>query len=301
MKPAQKNILILLVLAIVVAIGFRIAMAGSQTPQAAPAAHMLVGTGELAAGALLRSSDLGWKEIAPGDVPKNGILQNSAAAKTLTGALLRNAVRAGAPILSSDIISPTAPDFLAEALQPGMRAVSVPITDVSGNAGLIQPGDHVDLLLTQSLHDAKSAAHSVASETIATHLRVIAVGSSFQRPKDGDQLTANAQARTVTLEVTPRAAEAVTVAAHLGELSLALRSFANDDANSQSASISSSALNRLNSSAPASGPLWAGDISQAVRSAPAAAASDKVQILRGSADSASAQVPDSASLTNKPQ
>ena len=58
--------------------------------------------------------------------------------------------------------SPTAPwssranaGFLAAVLEPGMRAVSVPVTPTSANSGLIFPGDRVDLILTQSLVESE--------------------------------------------------------------------------------------------------------------------------------------------------
>ncbi|TDR80249.1 Flp pilus assembly protein CpaB [Paludibacterium purpuratum] len=299
MKSSQKNILLLLILAVVAAIGVRIFMANNAAHQVAAPVKVLVAHSDLTIGTLLRQSDLSWKEIPASELPKNAVEQSSDTAKTMSGALLRNAVKEGDPILSTDVISPNAPEFLAAALAPGMRAVSVAITDVSGNAGLIQPGDRVDLLLTQNLRDEKSPAHSVVAETIATDLRVIAVGSSFQRPKEGDSQQANLQARTITFEVTPIAAQAVTVASHLGDLSLALKSFAKTSADGNASAPMQQAQKKWSSSAPSDGPIWAGDISQAVRAepkekpaaAPAAPANrapsatgGSVRVLRGSTE-----------------
>ena len=48
-----------------------------------------------------------------------------------------------------------------------MRAVSVAVDDVSGNAGLIQPGDYVDLLLTQQMERRTDSPDlAVSSETV---------------------------------------------------------------------------------------------------------------------------------------
>jgi pilus assembly protein CpaB len=157
---------------------------------------------------------------------------------------------------------------------------------VSGNAGLIEPGDYVDLLLTQQMGNrAQTADLSVSSETVVQHVRVLAVGSVIQRPKDdsGSSSDVGSRARTVTLEVTPHMAEVVSVAARLGSLSLALRSFAiesRDDAAAPEAA-----------SQPA--PVWAGEISRALREmshgapvatggAPAPAPVPAVAIYRGS-------------------
>jgi pilus assembly protein CpaB len=171
--------------------------------------------------------------------------------------------------------------------------VSVAVDDVSGNAGLIQPGDYVDLLLTQQMdRRTDSPDLAVSSETVVEHVRVLAVGSEISRPKKGsiDQPDAVTRARTVTLEVTPRMGEVVAVAARLGSLSLALRSFATDSRDPQTASAPGAA------SAAQRNPIWAGDISRAVRelphpktapaqastSAPAPAAPRPVAIYRGS-------------------
>jgi pilus assembly protein CpaB len=284
MKPAQRNLILLLLVAVMLAIAVRSFLAGRQAQPVAGPVHVLVAAVDLPQGLLLRDSELSWQTLPANAVPPNAILQNSPEARNLTGALLHDPVAKGALVLSNDIISPTAPGFLAAALHPGRRAVSVAINEVSGNAGLIQPGDFVDLLLTQSLHDSRSTAQSVAGETIATNMRVIAVGSTFQRPKDANNTSANVEARTVTLEVTPRAAEVVTVASHMGDLSLALRSFATEDpSDARGPQVVGDHLN-LTSSAPANGPVWAGDISQADRAAPAVAQGN-VQIIRGSTQS----------------
>ncbi|MGV4721470.1 Flp pilus assembly protein CpaB, partial [Burkholderia pseudomallei] len=245
----------LMLVAVVGAFLFRaLYVAASQPRPAAPPqqVRVRVAAADLPAGLLLRDADLGWKTMARSAAPAGALIEGdargdgkaagaandaSAAAagepKTdLKGDLLRHPVRAGAPLGPADVISPSAPGFLAAALKPGMRAISVAIDDVSGNAGLIEPGDYVDVLLTQQLAapggTPADPQRAVESETIAARLRVLAVGSAFQRPKD-DAAQPNTRARTVTFEVSSRDAQVITVGAHLGALSLALRSFATSD------------------------------------------------------------------------
>lgn len=275
MKPMVKNLLLVLLAAVALAIGIRVLLAGKPEAQPAtpPSEHMLVAAADLPAGLLLRPAEFIWKPVAAKDLPKDAILQNSVQASALSGSLLHHSISRDTPILLGDIIRPDAPGFLAAALKPGLRAVSIAITDVSGNAGLIQPDDHIDLLLTQMLRDSKTPSASVASETIATNMRVIAVGSSFRRPKDnaeGNGAGSVGPARTITLEVSPHAAEVIAVAARLGELSMSLRSFATNDldAGDDSASLLvADAQRKPGADAGAvNGPVWAGDISQATRS-----------------------------------
>lgn len=304
----MQNILKLAALIVVAAIGAFVLralfIAASRPGPAKPPAMVRIraAAADLPDGLLLRDSDLAWKSVPRSDAPTGALVEGQPDAADLKGDLLRHAVHAGAPLGASDVISPSSPGFLAAALKPGMRAISVAIDDVSGNAGLIEPGDYVDVLMTQQIATSPAATsasdRTVETETVAERVRVLAVGTAFKRPKDDDTKpsTANARARTVTFEVTPRSAEVVTVAAHLGSLSLALRSFATRD---RTASQAEDVIE------PQTPPMWARDVSRGLRAmtppaaAPAragsprvAAAARDVVIYRGSKQS------DSLGLSN---
>lgn len=270
----MQNILKLAALVVIAAIGAFVLralfVAASRPGPAIPPAmeRVRAASANLPDGLLLRDSDLVWKDTPRSQVPPGALTERLVLASPdldLKGDLLRHAVRAGTPLGASDVISPNSPGFLAAALQPGMRAISVAIDDVSGNAGLIEPGDFVDVLLTQQLHSQAglppAPERAVESETIVEHVRVLAVGSAFHRPKD-DAAAPNTRARTVTFEVTPHGAEVVTVAAHLGSLSLALRSFATSDRNVPAPTTAAE---------PHTPPVWAGDVSRALHATPAVA------------------------------
>jgi pilus assembly protein CpaB len=228
---------------------------------------------DLPAGLLLRNEDLDWQVLQPGHVPEGALVKGTQAADAMAGVLVRRDMRAGDVISTRDVIRPEAPGFLAAVLKPGMRAVSVPIDSVSGNAGLIQPGDYVDMILVQETRakddDASERARSVVSETVAEKVRVIAVGSVFQHQAQADTAKGgrSAPARTVTIEVMPRAAEAVAVAARLGTLSMALRSFAVTDRTVDRDQPVQSIV-AWDDSQPRSAPVWAGDVSRAIRRTP---------------------------------
>ena len=263
---------VLLIVAAIVALLVRKALLTASTPEqpAAPAqVTVRVAATPLPAGRLLRDAELGWLDMPASQVPKNAITRgDSDRLARLQGALLRRPVEAGTPIRLEDVMTADSPGFLAAALKPGMRAISVPITSVSSNSGLIQPGDFIDVILTQQVREAEPGRR-VASETIATGIRVIAVGSTFIRLADPDKVQVNDRARTVTLEVAPRTAEIITVAQQMGELSLILRSFANEGGNQPG-----------EQETPRQAPTWSGDISRTV-SAPASDSGD-ILVLRGS-------------------
>jgi len=227
-----------------------------------------IAASDLPAGLLLRNEDLAWKPLEKSQVPADALIKGTSAAQAMAGVLVRRNMKSGAFILAGDIIRPDAPGFLAAVLKPGMRAVSVPVDNVSGNAGLIQPGDYVDMILVQQSRNNddldRGRARSVVSETVVEKVRVIAVGSVFQHQSEILEGRKNAQAaRTVTIEVTPRAAEAVTVATRLGTLSMALRSFAVTDRNAPHDEQTGSVV-AWDNSQEKSAPVWAGDVSRAL-------------------------------------
>jgi pilus assembly protein CpaB len=255
---------VLLVGALLIALIVRVVLASasrSSTP-VVTTQKVLVSAANLPQGLLLRDEDLAWKQMDKAQAPSNAIVAGDTNAPDLKGALLRHPVESGAVLVADDVFLPSAPGFLAATLKPDMRAVSVAVDDVSGNAGLIQPGDYVDLLLTQQMERrTESPDLAVSSETVVEHVRVLAVGSEIKRPKNsGDGDVAISRARTVTLEVTPRMGEVVAVAARLGSLSLALRSFATVSRDPAAPAPASAAEPRA--------PIWAGDISRAVRDLP---------------------------------
>ena len=94
----------------------------------------------------------------------------------------------------------------------GTRAVSIGVDPVSGVSGLIWPGDHVDVILTQELENAPVAT-GCSSETILTNVRVIAhrPGDRPGRAASGSEV-AGKLARTVTLQVDRDQAEKLAVA-----------------------------------------------------------------------------------------
>src|SRR5690606_7106840 len=70
---------------------------------------------------------------------------------TLIGTVVRSEISAGQPVTQGTLVRPGERGFLAAALGPGMRAVTVGVSVTSGVAGFVFPGDRVDLVLTHEL------------------------------------------------------------------------------------------------------------------------------------------------------
>lgn len=146
----------------------------------------------------------------------------------LVGSVVRNAVTAGQPITQGSLIKPGDRGFLAAALGPGMRAVTVPVSAQSSVAGFIFPGDRIDLVLTQSVSGANDETLKV-SETILRNLRVLATDQRTNVMGDDGKPVVQPYSN-VTIEVTPKIAEKIAVAQTVGSLSLSLRSLADNAA-----------------------------------------------------------------------
>jgi pilus assembly protein CpaB len=199
-----------------------------QAPAPAPKEEVhevLVADSPLAAGTFVKPQHLRWQRWPTDDVPESYVLKGVRSDEEMIGAVVRKRIAAGEPIIDGAVVKPGERGFLAAVLEPGMRAVSVPITPISANSGLIFPGDRVDLILTQSLVESEQEGSiRRVSETVLNNIRIIAMGAdTSDDPREGE---ANEKAKTATLEVTPRQAEEVALLTELGKLSLSLRSLA---------------------------------------------------------------------------
>ena len=146
----------------------------------------------------------------------------------LIGTVVRNAVTAGQPITQGSLVKPGDRGFLAAALSPGMRAVTVPVSALTGVAGFVFPGDRVDLVLTQVV--SGNGPPLKVAETIVRNLRVLATDQRAQASVDDKGNTVVSKYKLVTFEATPRIAEKITVAQSIGTISLSLRALADNAA-----------------------------------------------------------------------
>jgi pilus assembly protein CpaB len=227
--------------------------AGQPAPQTE---QVLVASGLLQAGALLQPGDITSAAVNTATVPDGASLDTPANRSGLIGSMIRSSISPGAPILADAVIHPGDHGFLAAVLAPGMRATTVGVDAVSGAAGLIWPGDHVDVLLTQTLDDPSvPLGQRIAAELVLQDVRVIATGQQLVQ----GQVTANGQAApppatTVTLEVTPDEAERCAVATRLGPLSLVVHSSSASPVTDQTAA----------QLAASNQPVWADEVSPAL-------------------------------------
>ena len=230
----DRKKLVLLLGALVIAIGTalmaRSMFAGASAPQVEAATpvpqgpKVLVAQRALPTGTIITADAVGFQMWPEELVQDAYFLDGESDLTKLLGTVVRHPVTAGEPVTQGSLVAPGDRGFLAAALGPGMRAVTVPVSAKTGVAGFVFPGDRVDMVLTQTVKGDEGQSLK-ASETILRNLRVLATDqSTTQETVEGK--TVVRASRTVTLEVTPKIAEKVSVAQTIGTLSLSLRSIA---------------------------------------------------------------------------
>ena len=219
---------------------------GSSAPQAAAAVQVngpevLVATRALPVGTILDASALQFKPWPKELVDNAYYLRASTDMAALQGTVVRNPITAGQPITQGALVKPGDRGFLAAALGPGMRAVTVPVASQAAVSGFIFPGDRTDLVLTQSVPGGGDGAPLKVSETIVRNLRVLATDQDTSTVVDATTgKTIVKPFQSVTVEATPKIAEQIAVAQTLGSLSLSLRAIADNSTELEQAIASGS-------------------------------------------------------------
>ena len=226
-----------LVIAVITAVMAKNIFTGASAPQAAaaPAVPMgpkiLVARKALPAGTIIDAEALTFQPW-PKELIQNAYYAEGAPDANLgklVGTVVRSPITAGQPVTRGSLVGPNDRGFLAAALAPGMRAVTVPVTKASGVAGFVFPGDRVDLVLTQEVRGGGDGDPLKVSETIVRNLRVLATDQRIT-DKGEDGKIEMKYMENVTLEATPRIAEKIAVSQSMGQLSLSLRSIADNTA-----------------------------------------------------------------------
>ena len=167
---------------------------------------------DMPAGTRLRRADLRAVNVLEKDLPKGMIAQE----RDAEDHVLLYPVNAFEVLNSSRLSAWTKAEGVPATIQPGKRAIAVPVTDSSGVAGLIQPHSRVDVLFTRT-----GSAAEASTITILQDIEVLAVGRLTQTGQTVDPRAPKVP--VATLLVTPEEARRLELAKNQGRISLALR------------------------------------------------------------------------------
>lgn len=154
---------------------------------------------------------LALNEIA--DRPPPGTLDKISQA---LGKVARSTMLQGETLTISQLVDGS----VMQSIPAGHRAITIRLDSNAGVSGALLPGAKVDVLTTVVRQD------KAFTRTLLQNISVLAVGAtdSSSAPAS-DANAANGSAVPVTLLVTPREAEAVTLASQVGTFHLTLRNF----------------------------------------------------------------------------
>jgi pilus assembly protein CpaB len=235
-------------------------------PPAPPPAPVTIGyfvaAHPLPAGTLAREEDFTVRSVSPDSVPSGAIIDTPEVRIGLRGSLVRTFLDTGSLVTSQNVLRPRDRGFLASVLAPGTRAISIKVDTESGVSGLIWPGDYVDIVVTHSatptvMPPANRPSSDMSatpppsppgvSETVLRNVRIIAIDQEIMQGVPANNATAGKETHTVSLQVAPGQVETITVAQHLGKLSLAARAVEQQETVAQQETVGA-------------GPMFSGDV-----------------------------------------
>ena len=196
---------------------------------------VLVAAREIKTGRRLSIEDLRWQPWPVDSVSDTfyKFSEDPEAIESLIGDAARLVIADGEPVTTAKIVDIQGTGVLAALLRPGMRAVSLPVDEITGAGGFILPGDFVDLLLTRQItideideesgEIVRSTSHN-QTDTVMETVRVLAIDQALQ--SEGQASVG----RSATLELLPDQVELLTLTRQIatqkrGFITLSLRSF----------------------------------------------------------------------------
>ena len=189
----NRNILIVLggavLAAVLVAMLVQVSLGGKKGGGGKEVVEVLVASSDLKIGQELADGDLRWQEWPKDGVFRGAIVREGEqeAVEALEGRLRRDVAKDEA-VLKSFLLKEKSGNFVANSLEPGMRAMAIKVEAKTMVGGFIKPGDYVDVVLSykQTLKADKNDGPMFqmlvtmniskwATETILQNVKVLAI------------------------------------------------------------------------------------------------------------------------------
>lgn len=129
----------------------------------------------------------------------------------------RSNVYQGEPILDNKLLAKGQTNDPIQGVPKGMRLKTISVDARQSAAGLLSPGDHVDVQIFVQKNDANGVS-SPFTKIFLQNIRVYAVDQTIEKTADGTE--SRSVAKTVSLVVTPEQANRITLAEKLGDVTL---------------------------------------------------------------------------------
>jgi pilus assembly protein CpaB len=186
--------------------------ANTVAPKTEKEVRIAVAARDMQLGALLRPNDIKLVNHLERDVPKGAIFDS----KVALNRVLLVPISTNEPILASKLSAVTSAEGVSSTIDPGYRAVSVPVTDANGVAGLILPNSRVDVLFTRT-----GSLAEASTTIILQNVKVLSTGHAAASGQTADPRAPRSP--VVTLVLSPGDAAKLELAKNQGKIGLSLR------------------------------------------------------------------------------
>jgi pilus assembly protein CpaB len=217
---------------------------GQQGPQATPIPDVTV---VVAAANLPLGAQVSAESLTTATKPQTEAQGTYQDPQQVVGKVVRKPVAQGEVLMNDDFESTVSVPDLVNSLQPGMRAIAVPLNGTDSVAQLLQAGDYVDVLLSMEDTDAKNPVvvpnpspnvgtgdsapyvsiddfvNNTSVKVVVQNVQVLAAMASTPQDANSNTPATPAPDMVVLLAVTPQQAEVVRYAEIDGNISLVLR------------------------------------------------------------------------------
>lgn len=188
---------------------------------------VLVATTNLSLGSRISAQSVKWKQW-PAEALSPALISNDRrpqAIDELKSAIVRSPILEGEPISESKLVKAGSSGVMAALLKPGMRAVTTRISVDTAAGGFIQPGDRVDIILTQTVSSqsngsSQGSQRQFQADTIFENVHVLAIDQTYSTGAEGGAAVIGS---TATFEMSQEDAELLQQSVSKGDLSLTLR------------------------------------------------------------------------------
>ncbi len=199
---------------------------------------VLVAANNMSLGSRMSDGSVKWQQWPAEALTPSllSITDRPDAISEIDGAIVRAPILEGEPISETKLVMAGESGVMAALLKPGMRAVTTRISVDTAAGGFIQPGDRVDIILTQSIQQERTSNTQAqqrvyVSDTIFENVHVLAIDQTFATSIEGG---ATVIGSTATFEMSQVDAELLQESVSKGDLSLTLRGMIRSNAPARS-------------------------------------------------------------------
>src|SRR5437879_4034069 len=173
---------------------------------------------DLAIGKRIQADDLKLVTLDRKDLPRGVFVKTT----DVVDRAVAVPIVAGEIVLNGKLAPKGSGEGLTALIEPGMRAVSVQVNEISGVSGFIQPGTRVDVLFTRTFSNGDAA-----TTTILQNIKVVAYGRQLDASAKLESRDTT-RPTVATLLVTQEEAQKVVLAQQRGRIQLVLRNGLDD-------------------------------------------------------------------------